>query len=66
MDKMIKYHYKNAEEAREIDFLSPMMGTRNVCMKCGPLNLTHTSTWSLPMDSSLDKHGVVYPRVLTV
>lgn len=27
-----------------------------VCMKCRPLNLTHTSMWSLPTQSSWNEH----------
>ena len=47
--KMIE---NNADEARKNIFLSPTVGARNVPMNCGPLNLTNTLNWSLPMELS--------------
>lgn len=43
-DRELKYHEINATEAREINFLGPTVGARNVPVNCGPLNLTDTST----------------------
>ena len=36
----------------------------NVCVKCGPLNLTHTSTWSLFAASSQNEHQNFHPKII--
>lgn len=44
MDKELKILFKNAREAREIDFVSPTVGGKCVSVKCEPLNLIDTLT----------------------
>ena len=51
-DKMMKILENKINEARKIIFPGPTMGARNVCVNCGPLNLTNTSTLSLSIESS--------------